>query len=108
MAPSSAPVTAPTIDAPEVMDLGQVATYLGVTTRTVRRWRRGARPLPASPVSPFKILFVKAEVLDWIRSMREAPTLGTTRTTPRPIRRKEGPGALRQKAPRRRPAAGGK
>src|SRR5688572_10118688 len=56
----------------DLLDIETLAREFGVDARTVLRWRKGPRPLPAIKVRR-RVLFIRTEVLDWLRSQRESP-----------------------------------
>ena len=69
-----------------VLTPDELSHELGVSKRTIQRWRRLRKdPLPATrPPGARRVLFVFADVLDWLRRHQERPSLAT----PRAVRRR--------------------
>ena len=69
-------------DYPPVMDTAMVAQFLGVTVDTVRRKTREGR-IPAHQMPGGRsYMYLKDELLDWIRAQPASRPAGEDATTP--------------------------
>lgn len=63
----------------DIMTIDDVAELFGVDRRTISRWRKlPRRPLPAHRVtSGRRVYFIRSEIMDWLRSHRDTPSLSS-------------------------------
>lgn len=93
MAPTVTPVT--TSPTPEILDIHGVARFLRVAERSVIRWRQLRKnPLPGHKLGDGRrIIFIRDEVIRWVASHRDNPSV----STPRAVRRPSAPKAANGK-----------
>lgn len=66
------PTTVPTVGVlADYLSRTQLAAELGVTTRTISRWRWNRKGPPAHRIAG-RVMFKRADVLAWLDQQREA------------------------------------